>query len=66
MNLGKLFNLSAVHSFLYKKFKLLEIMWGLGIKLLPIRLYNFKIKHFIKLYRSVEKTATKGDDFVSS
>ena len=32
--------------------------------LLPIRLYNFKIKHFIKLYRSVENTATNGDKFV--
>ena len=47
-----------------KKLKLLKMMWGLEIKLLPMRLYNFKIKHFIKLYRSVEKTAINGDDFV--
>ena len=40
--------------------------FGPGIKLLPMRLYHFKIKHFIKLYRSVEKTATNGDDFVVS
>ena len=43
--------------FFMKKIKLLEIMWGLGIK--SIRLYKFKINHFIKLYRSVNGTVIK-------
>ena len=59
-------NLGTVHLFLYEKNQTFKNNLGVGIKLLPIRLGNFKIKHFIKLYRSVEKTATNGDDFVLS
>ena len=41
------------------KLKLLEQCGDWGLKLLSIRLYMFKIKHFIKLYHSVEKTVLK-------